>query len=184
MCERGRRGGWMRRYDALALLQYVKAIGGEIRQYLFDTGGPGHLYLLCARARSQAEVQPQVILRQIAAATAHLILLNQVSRRHLHTSVECQRVSVCPMEFETDPVILRIRICTQDHRAAFKVLNDDLQMSIVEQIAHREPPAHLWYLHRRTAQLTDVAERSVVLVGIDQLGFAIDRACAGCSTCG
>src|SRR6185437_4932465 len=127
----GRRGRWMRRYNALALLHHVKAIHRQVREDFFRSGGPSHLYLICAWMRSQTEMQPQIILRQVAAAAAHFVCLDQVARRHLDASVESQKIPFCPMEFETDPVVLGIRIRTQNHRAALEVLDNDLQMSII-----------------------------------------------------
>src|ERR1700761_2654663 len=74
-------------------------------------------------------------------------------------------------------MVLCVSVRAQDHRAAFQVFNHDLEMPIVEEIAHSEPAAHLRYLHCRTTQFADIAKRSVMLIRIHQLWFSIHRAC-------
>src|SRR5260370_32890553 len=62
--------------NPLALRDGVDEIGGDIAQHVGPAARPGNFPLVHLVGRSHAEVQPQVVLREIAAAGTNFIELH------------------------------------------------------------------------------------------------------------
>src|SRR5215469_3800188 len=58
-----------------AFLDDIKLIGFHIAEGLLQPTGPSDLYSVRLRGATQTEVQTQIALRDVAAATAHLLQL-------------------------------------------------------------------------------------------------------------
>src|SRR5580693_1294598 len=106
---------------------------------------------------SQAEVDPEVALRKIAASAAHLVLLDKIASRGAEPGVQGQRTSLCRLQLEADPMIARDSLVTslvaQNHRFALQVLDHDIQVAVIKQVAHCQAAAHLRNLYCGTSKL-------------------------------
>src|SRR3954468_11904963 len=76
------------RFPALAhglrLAQNQHTVNGKVTLNLFRAARPAYGDLLHTLRRSKAEVQPQIVLRKIAATTPHLVDLRASSGGELH----------------------------------------------------------------------------------------------------
>ena len=113
---------------------------------------------------AQAEVEPQVVLRQIAAAAPHFIGLREIAGDDFDSRIQRQSVALRPGEFEADPVIARAAFGTKDHRLAFEILDHNFLDAVIEQIADSQAASHSRNLQRRSRLVAHIAERAVALI--------------------
>jgi hypothetical protein len=113
---------------------------------------------------SEAEVKTQVVLREIACAAAHLVRLNQISGSNLDSGADREAVAFCPREFEGNPVVAGGANIAENHRRTIEILNDDVDRSIVEEIAKRSATADLRNLNGRADKFAYVLEGAIVLI--------------------
>src|SRR5438552_13923805 len=95
------------RYDARTFLDAIGPIRRDGLQYFGRPRGPEDLYLVHLTRTPQAEVKPEVALREIAAAAAHFVRLCEAAGGELDARIQRQFVAPGPGEFEPDPVIGR-----------------------------------------------------------------------------
>src|SRR5271156_3533197 len=69
-------------------------------------------------------------------------------------------------------MVARAPLWLKDHWLALEILDHDLQMAIIKQVANRKSPAYLGNLNRRTRKLAYIAKRTIVLVEIKELRLA------------
>jgi hypothetical protein len=63
-------------------------VGAEIDENFFLSGRPEDLHFADLRVGSQAKVNSQVILRQVAAAAEHFAFLHKVSSKTFDSGVQ------------------------------------------------------------------------------------------------
>src|SRR5579871_1755686 len=167
------------RSQRTALLELVKPVGCNILEDLCAAIRPQYLYLVDTAGRTEAEVQSQIALREVAPTAPHLSKLLLFAHRHTDASIQSQSVGRAAFQIEADPVIRRIALGLQNHRRASQVFDDNIESAPIEKIAHGKPATHLRRPNRTASLRTDVLESSVALVLKDKLRFAISRAKLG-----
>src|ERR1700689_1815240 len=120
----------------------------------------------------EAKVDPQIALRKIASSAPHLVLLDKIAGRGTEPRVERKRVALFSLKFKADPMVARPSLGAQNHWFPFQVLDHNIQVAVIEQVANCKPATLLWNLYCGTGKLAYVAESAVVLVEIEKLRLA------------
>src|SRR5579863_9347103 len=164
---------FLSRHNSFSFLYRVEPVGGKVVYDFSFAGGPKDFYAIKVVVRSQAEVDAQVVLRQIAAPAADLIDLNQVSGEGLEAGIQRQTIAFGSRQFKFDPVVMVAALVAKDERLAINIFNDDVDAAVVEQIAEGRAAADLGDANGGASQFADVAKGSVVLVQEQEFGLAI-----------
>src|SRR6202795_5251445 len=122
---------------------------------------------------AQPEVNAQIVLRKVTSATQNLAQLQQLSGGGPDARIQSQPIALDAFQLKADPMVLRASFGTQDHGRAYQVFNDGFHSSIVEEIADREPTAHLRDLNRVSNQLAGISESSVLLIDEQKLRLQV-----------
>src|ERR1700742_3754573 len=67
----------------------------------------------------------------------------------------------------------RIVLCFEKHGSACQILNDNVESSLVEEVAHSKSPTYLGYSHRRSCLRADIRKCAVSLVQEDKFWFSV-----------
>src|SRR5579872_6126223 len=86
------------------LAQRDHTAGGEISGDLPDAARPEDFELVDFCGCSQSEMQPQVVLRKIAAAAAHFIDLGSAAGREAHARTNGATVRFHTLQLQTHPI--------------------------------------------------------------------------------
>src|ERR1700678_4400802 len=105
-------------------------------------------------------MQAQVVLGKVTSPAQHFAQLHQITRDHAHAGIEREH----SLQLKGDPMVHWAALRTQDHRLANKILDDSFHAPIIEEIAYREPAAHLRDLKLRHHTAANVLKRAVVLI--------------------
>src|SRR5580704_11694060 len=62
---------------------------------------------------------------------------------------------------------------SKDHRLAVQILDDDVDVSVVEEIAEGRAAADLWCLNRRTHEFADIAKRAIASIQEEEFWLPI-----------
>src|SRR5438477_8810063 len=90
--------------NPFALEHRIKLVGCEILDYLRRPRRPVNFNAIQLGRRAQAKVNPQIILRKIAAPTVNLLRLRHSPGHNLQTSANRQAIALGARQFEADPV--------------------------------------------------------------------------------
>src|SRR5689334_5289216 len=90
----------------------------------------------------EAEVQAEVVLREVAAGTAHFVGLDEVPGGNSDARVQSEPVAPCSAEFESNPVVVRSSLRAEDYGLTLEILDYDFLGAVIKQVADGESPAH------------------------------------------
>src|SRR5581483_11648623 len=127
----------------------------------------------------EAEVQAEIVLREVAAGTAHFVGLNEVPGGNSDASVQSEPVALGSAEFESNPVVVRSSPGTEDDGFALEILDDDFLRAVVKEVANCQSPAHARNFECGPDLVADIAERAVALIQEQLAGLAEDDADLG-----
>src|SRR6185437_1143119 len=168
-----RRSDFVASHDTHAFLHAVEVIGRKIRKGLCSSRRPDNFHMVGAGVICQAEVQPQIALLHITAATSYLVRLLRRARSYFHPRIERKFVALCSSQLETDPMIMRQSFGTKDHGLPFKILNYQIDSAVVKKIPRGYSSTDLRKPDTFTSELADIFELSVALVHEDQLRLLV-----------
>src|ERR1700719_2826314 len=151
-------------------------VRAEVEENFFLPGRPENLHFADLRVGSQAKVNSQVILGEIAAAAEHFAFLHQVSSKTFDSRVEGQTIALVSFQFEADPVIRWATFGPKYGGLALKILNYHFEFAVVEEITDGYAAAYLGNFQCRTGKLADVLEGVIALIEVQELGFHVLRA--------
>jgi len=109
--------------DPFSFLNRVNLIRGKIAETLYQPAGPGDFDAIDLASGSQAEVQPKVVLRKIAAASANFIELRKFSSAHREARADSGAVTFRALQVEFNPVISIDEMIAQESRRFADVQN-------------------------------------------------------------
>src|SRR5258708_40318187 len=82
----------LRRDDACAFLHDIETVRGKVMQHLGTAGRPSTLYVVDLIRGAQSKVLPQIVLREVAATTAHFIHSRNRTGNHANLRSESEPV--------------------------------------------------------------------------------------------
>ena len=88
-------------------------VDGHLYERLHDPAGPADLDAIHLFSLAQAEVHPQIVLRKIAAAAAHLLDLHQIAAYHPDHRPNSVPVADPADGFKGDPVVALAAVVAQ-----------------------------------------------------------------------
>src|SRR3990170_618239 len=91
-------------------------IDRQARECLLRAARPPHLEGIDVRSLLEPEVQPYVVLRDVAPAAAALGGLHEVARRHLRARAEGTPIRAAAHEVDHDEVVLAAAVIAQKSR--------------------------------------------------------------------
>src|SRR5579859_3543388 len=140
----------LKRHNSFSFFQPVNAIRRQIRYRFGFPRRPENFDTVQPIARSQSEMDSQIVLRKIASTAANLIHLNEVSGNGFDAGVESQTIALRSREFEFDPVVLVPTDVAKNHGFAVQIFDDHVDATVVEEIAESRAAAHLRDLNCRS----------------------------------
>ena len=121
-------------------------------------------------------MDPQIILRKIAAAAVDLVGLRHAAGDDLDAGIEREPVALGAGQLEADPMASGDAVIAQNHRAAVDIADDDIHIAVIEEIAHSKSARDATLFECRPSLVAGIAERAVLLVQVKQFGLAIASA--------
>src|ERR1700733_9653612 len=125
---------------------------------------PGDVDAIDLRISSQAEVQPQVVLRKIAAASANFIELNEFSGVNGEARANGGAVTLRTQQLEFNPVVSVGQMVAQQSRRFADIQNQDIDCTIIPNIAKRNAATGSQGQIREPGSGGSVFECAVVLI--------------------
>src|SRR6202790_4599611 len=129
--------------NSFALLHHDQLVGLHVFQRVHAAARPANFEQLNLLRFSNAEVHAQVILRNVAAAAAHLINLlmrlrfpGQVGHA-AQTRANSAAIRFCANGFYLQPIIFKTRIAAQQLGKIIVSVHDHVDVTIVVEIAER-----------------------------------------------
>src|SRR5262249_13698522 len=125
------------RHDAAPFADDDQLIRAGALDRLPRAARPGHFDPLGAGARSEADEDPQIVLRAEAAAAADLV--DQLAAGDLNRDPRADRAAVRSRAFELhlQTVVRWCGAIAQQRRAIVHIVDDDVLLAGVEQVAER-----------------------------------------------
>src|SRR2546426_2079508 len=99
-----------------------------------NAAGPTHLDEVDCGPLLEAEVQPQIILREVTAAAADLVYLGQAARGDLHARPDAVPITFHADRFHEHRVILIPTIVAQQLWRPIQIVDDNVNVTIVIDI--------------------------------------------------
>src|SRR5262249_37700186 len=156
-----------------AFLDSDEAVHGKIQKFLREATWPAHLNGVDLRPPLQAEMQPRVILRKIAAAPALFVNLYEVSRDDFDPSAVSATVALAANQLKREKVVPIAAVVAENRRRAVEVIDDYVHVAIVVEIAERRATTDGRLIHCRADFRSDRGERSVTVVAVKQLALRV-----------
>ena len=94
----------------------VDLVDGQLYERLYDPAGPANLDAIHLFALAQAEVHSEIVLREIAAAAAHLLDLHQIAAYHPDHRPDPVPVADLAYGLKGDPVVALAAVVAQQKR--------------------------------------------------------------------
>jgi hypothetical protein len=110
-------------------------VGWHILENIYRAAWPINLQLVNSSGGAQSKMEPQIILREIAAAASHLIDLRVVSGCASHPGADATTVGFHSYEPEFDPVIPIYAVRTQKSGIAVHVIDDQVYIPVIIEVA-------------------------------------------------
>src|SRR5262249_59221835 len=100
--------------------------------------GRGNLEGVEGGGAAETEVDWRVVLREVAAAAMNLVGLRHAAGGELDARADREAIALGARQFEADPMAAGHAGITQNHRAALQILDDDVHIAVVEEVADGE----------------------------------------------
>ena len=151
-------------------------VDGKVGQRFGVAGGPMDLDLIDLRCVCQSEMDSQIVLREVAAATVNFVGLRHATGDDRDSRIQRETIALGAGQFKADPVTSWNSAISQDHRAAVDVADDDIHVPVVEQVSDCETARDVAFHQSFAGQIACVAEGAVLLIEMKHLRFAIAAA--------
>src|ERR1700722_17811900 len=94
--------------------------------------GPDDLSLVDAVVCSQAEMETQIMLREVTSTAANFIQLHEFASCEPHARVQSEPIRLSAFELKTHPVVICTSLGSKDHGLADQVFDHGLEPSVIE----------------------------------------------------
>src|SRR6266581_4930631 len=163
--------------DAGAFDNRVDGVGGDILERLDLSAWPANLDRFHLRGGAQAEVQTQIVLREVACATADFAELFNTRGTNRYTGADCSAVALRADELEEDAMIAAGVFIFEKRRRLAHVQEKDVNVAGVEDVAESSAPAGMKRQSGKAGFLGDFVEGAVAIVAMK--GERLTKAGAG-----
>ena len=130
-------GGIFLRADPFALFNGINLIHGEIAEMLYEPARPCYFDAVNLRFGTEAEVQPKIVLRKVAAAAANLIKLHELSGMNCKARANGRAIAFRALQVECNPVISVGQMIAQKSWRFADVQNQRIDCPIIPNVAER-----------------------------------------------
>jgi hypothetical protein len=144
-------------------------IGRDMLQDFLRAAQPLHLDAIRLPGVAQAEVQSQVALRAEAAAAAHFLSLPLALPLHDDARTDGGTVRAGADELDEKPGIRGRRLVTQQRRPVVDVIDDQVDLTGVEDVTQGQPAAAARLEQACSAAVRDIFETAVAEVAEENL---------------
>src|SRR5215471_4966010 len=149
------------------LLQNNNPVGLDIFKHFVPAAGPGYFNPLNSRGVAEPEVQPQIVLRHVAASAADFIHLPGARRYYRYPRADSIAVRLCANGLDEEPVLLLSKILQQAQRIVH-VVDYDFQAPIIVNVAGSQSPRTPGFKNPRARLARNVQEIPVSRVPVHQ----------------
>jgi hypothetical protein len=125
-------------HNPVSLEYGIKLVRGEVAKGLNASGRPANLHFVNSHGSAQTEVDPQIILREVASTAVNFFCLCHSACHDLDPRVQCQAVALGSRELKAYPMAAWNPMILQNHRTPVEIADHDIQITVVEKIADRK----------------------------------------------
>ena len=160
-------------HDPLRLLDDDEVIGGEIANAFLQARRPGELDELHRRRAPQSEMKAEIAVRVVARTAHHLVDLRPPARGDLHPCPDGGAVRLGADALDQDRVLPVPAIVAQQGRRTIQVVDDDVDVAVVVEIADGAAASEIRRRHGRPRARRHVDEAAVAGVAIEQVRLPV-----------
>src|SRR5579884_393448 len=142
-------------------------------------GGPANGQLIHLRGSPQSEMEPEVILRQIAPSAADFIHLHRGSASNLQPRANSVAVRCRAYGSDSQPVTCRRSVRHQQRRRLVQLIHGHAQTAVVQNVANGRTSAGMQCRERGTRMGADIFETPIAQVVVQQFPLPEMRIAAG-----
>src|SRR6267378_1337922 len=151
----------------------MKGVDRQTFPALLEAVGPPNVDALDAGGVAEAEMDTEVVLREITAAAAHLLRLNDAARRASHTGADRVAIRFGTDERQRRPVMGGRAGHTEQIRQIVHVRDRHVHVTVVVEVGERRAASRLWRRHRLAEAFADIRETAVAEIPIDHLPLLV-----------
>ena len=122
---------------------------------------------------AQSEVQAQIALREVAAATSHFAVLCPARALDADASADRATVRLRPLQFEQDPTSACRRLCIQQGRCGILAVNEDFQLPVIVDVCGGHAPSRPRRQNAGPGGCRDIPEALAIDVAVEDSGLAV-----------
>src|SRR6267378_7894245 len=134
---------------------------------------PAHLYSVNFCGRSETEVHPQIVLGDVTRTAAHFIYQSSLSSCDRNLCTHAVTVGTSSQRSKSDPAISRTGRIHQKARLPVNIVDDDGELTIVPQIAHRQAARGRSGVNSGSCLRRDVGESGIAIVVVKKAWFHV-----------
>lgn len=107
-------------------------VGGEIVHVIDCAGRPVDFYAVDLCGRAKAEMNPRVILRQIASTAVDFIGLCHATSGDFDARIEGEAIALRAGKLETHPVASGNSVIAKDHWRTVDIIDYNVHVAVIE----------------------------------------------------
>src|SRR5579884_1631449 len=150
-----------------AFHQSVTPAGFERAIAVHSARRPTNFYVVHSTGLADTHERTRIGCRAVAAATLAEADQPAVADGHCHTGPDSVPVTLCTLQFQTDPVVGRARLVVKQHRGFAAIVDGEVHSAIVVIVTRRQTPANVALLKIRTRDPRNVLEVSPPVVEVE-----------------
>ena len=131
----GRAGARNRSQCRVALFRPHEGVGAGLAKPLRRAIGPPDLDGIHLGVRAEPEVQPDVAVREVAVAAAALGALHEIAGADGDEGADGGAIGPACVEIDDQIVAAVAAVVAQDRRRAVEIVDDDVEVAVVVEIA-------------------------------------------------
>src|SRR5947209_2780021 len=159
--------------EALAFLDGQNLIHARARDFINRAARPADFYQVNLGALLKAEVQPQVALRDVAAAAPNLVRLREIAGDDFNTRADAVAIAPHADGLNQDGVVRVAAVVAQQLRRAVEVADDYVNVAVVVYVAEGDATAHALLRERGAELFADLGECAIAVVVVHELALAV-----------
>src|SRR5215213_2477365 len=161
--------------EAFALFDDQNSVDADAFDPVDRAAGPPDFYQVYPGAFLKAEVEPEVVVRNVTRAAAHLVHLGQVLAHDSHPRSYAVAVGAGADRFDEHEIVRISSVIAKELGGSVEVVDHQIDVPVIIQVPECGPPAHALF-HQRVARLgRHFRERSVAVVLVKELALAVAR---------
>ena|SRR5438876_12175476 len=120
-------------------------------------------------------MESQITLRDVTVATAHFVHLGQIPGDNFHSGADAVTITLHANSFDQHGIISVATIVAQQLRPTIQVVDDNVNVAIIIDVAEDGAPSYTLLEKRSTELLCHFGKRSITIILVNKIALAIAR---------